>query len=131
MWNFIKGVKNTNLKRDRPEEKRQRDSFAVFYFMILWALLIIEGLNCEIIVLCSLVAISLAIISNFIIFIFEGKKNTLKTVFLGKTFFTPKNPQIAGFCIYIVDFQKFYGGACPQIPLANSYPEGCSPHLQD
>jgi hypothetical protein len=46
MWNFIKGVKNTNLKRDRPEEKRQRDSFAVFYFMILWALLIIEGLNC-------------------------------------------------------------------------------------
>jgi hypothetical protein len=55
MWNFIKGVKNTNLKRDRPEEKRQRDSFAVFYFMILWALLIIEGLNCEIIVLCSLV----------------------------------------------------------------------------
>jgi hypothetical protein len=76
MWNFIKGVKNTNLKRDRPEEKRQRDSFAVFYFMILWALLIIEGLNCEIIVLCSLVAISLAIISNFIIFIFEGKNNT-------------------------------------------------------
>jgi hypothetical protein len=26
MWNFIKGVKNPNLKRDRPEEKRQQDS---------------------------------------------------------------------------------------------------------
>ena len=26
MWNFIKGVKNPNLKRDRPKEKRQRDS---------------------------------------------------------------------------------------------------------
>ena len=26
MWNFIKGVKNPNLKRDRPEEKRQWDS---------------------------------------------------------------------------------------------------------
>jgi hypothetical protein len=33
-----------------------------------------------------LVAISLAILSNFIIFIFEGKIYTLKTVFLGKTF---------------------------------------------
>ena len=74
-------------------------TFAVFCFMVLWVLLIIEGLNCEIIVLCSLVAISLAIISNFIIFIFEGGKNTLKTVFLGKTFSLKKNPQIAGFCI--------------------------------
>jgi hypothetical protein len=26
MWNFIKRVKNLNIKRDRPEEKRQRDS---------------------------------------------------------------------------------------------------------
>jgi hypothetical protein len=26
MWNFIKGVKNPNLKRDGPEEKRQWDS---------------------------------------------------------------------------------------------------------
>jgi hypothetical protein len=26
MWNFIKGVKNPNLKRDSPEEKHQRDS---------------------------------------------------------------------------------------------------------
>jgi hypothetical protein len=26
MWNFIKGVKNPNLKRDIPEEKHQRDS---------------------------------------------------------------------------------------------------------
>jgi hypothetical protein len=26
MWNFIKRVKNPNLKRDRPEEKCQRDS---------------------------------------------------------------------------------------------------------
>ena len=67
--------------------------------MVLWVLLIIEGLNCEIIVRCSLVAISLAIVSNFIIFIFEGrKKNTLKTLSLGKTFSFQKNPQIAGFC---------------------------------
>ena len=131
MWNFIKGVKNTNLKRDRPEEKRQRDSFAVFYFMILWALLIIEGLNCEIIVLCSLVVSHWQSYQISLFSYLKGQKNTFKTVFLGKTFFTPKNPQIAGFCIYIVDFQKFYGGACPQIPLANSYPEGCSPHLQD
>jgi hypothetical protein len=26
MWNFIKGVKNPNLKRDRPKEKCQQDS---------------------------------------------------------------------------------------------------------
>ena len=26
MWNFTKGVKNPNLKRNRPEEKRQQDS---------------------------------------------------------------------------------------------------------
>ena len=26
MWNFTKGVKNPNLNRDRPEEKRQQDS---------------------------------------------------------------------------------------------------------
>jgi hypothetical protein len=26
MWNFIKGVKNPNLKRDHPKVKRQRDS---------------------------------------------------------------------------------------------------------
>jgi hypothetical protein len=74
-------------------------TFAAFCFMVLWVLLIIEGLNCEIIVLCSLVAISLAIISNFIIFIFEReKKHTIKTVFL-RDIFTPKNPQIAGICI--------------------------------
>jgi hypothetical protein len=73
-------------------------TFAVFCFMVLWALLIIEGLNCEIIVLYSLVANSLAIISNFIIFIFEGEKNTQNFLF-GKDNFSPKNPQIAGFCI--------------------------------
>ena len=72
-------------------------TFAVFCFMVLLVLLIIEGLNCEIIALCFLVAISLAILSNFIIFIFEGKKTTLKTVFLGKTFSLKKKPQIVGF----------------------------------
>ena len=72
-------------------------TFAVFCFMVLWALLIIEGLNCEIIVLCSLVAISLAIISNFIIFIFEGKKNTLKTFFLGKTISVQKTLRLQDF----------------------------------
>jgi cell division protein FtsW (lipid II flippase) len=60
-------------------------TFAVFCFMV-WVLLIIEGLNCEIIVLCSLVAISLAAISNFIIFIFEGEKKHPQNVFLRKKF---------------------------------------------
>lgn len=87
-------------------------TFAVFCFMVLWVLLIIEGLNCEIIVLCSLVAISLAIISNFIIFIFEGEKNTLKTVFLGKTFSLQKTLRLQDFASR---FSKFlWGGACPQ-----------------
>jgi hypothetical protein len=71
-------------------------TFAVFCFMVLLVLLIIEGLNCEIIVLCSLVAISLTIISNFIIFIFEGKKKHPQNCLFGKDIFTPKNPQIAG-----------------------------------
>jgi hypothetical protein len=77
--------------------------------MVLWVLLIIEGLNCEIIVLCSLVAISLAIISNYIIFIFEGNKNTLKTVFLGKIFSLQKT-------LRLQDFEHFYRGLCPQTP---------------
>jgi hypothetical protein len=74
-------------------------TFAVFCFMVLWVLLIIEGLNCENIVLCSLIAISLAIISNFIIFIFEGEKKQPQNCLFGKDIFTPKNPQIVGFCI--------------------------------
>jgi hypothetical protein len=68
-------------------------TFAVFCFMVLWVLLTIEGLNCEIIVLCSLVAISLAII----IFIFEGEKNTLKSVFLGKIFSLQKTLRMQDF----------------------------------
>ena len=82
-------------------------TFAVFCFMVLWVLLIIEGLNCEIIVLCSFVAISLAIILNFIIFIFEGDKNTLKTVFLGKTFSLQKTLRLQDFASR---FSKFVWG---------------------
>jgi hypothetical protein len=63
--------------------------------MVLWVLLTIEGLNCEIIVLCSLVAISLAII----IFIFEGEKKHPQICLFGKDIFTSKNSQNAGFCI--------------------------------
>ena len=65
-------------------------TFAVLCFMVLWVLLIIEGLNCEIIVLCSLVAISLAIKSNFIIFIFEGKKTLSKLSFWERHFHSKK-----------------------------------------
>ena len=90
-------------------------TFAVFCFMVLWVLLIIEGLNCEIIVLCSLVAISLAIISNFIIFIFEGKKNTLKTVFLGKTFSLQKPLRLQDFASR---FSKNFYRADPPSQLA-------------
>jgi hypothetical protein len=89
-------------------------TFAVFCFMVLSVLLIIEGLNCEIIVLCSLVAISLAIISNFIIFIFEGKKTTLKTVFLGKTFSLQKTLILQDFASR---FSKYlWGGHVPRTP---------------
>ena len=104
-------------------------TFAIFCFMVLWALLIIEGLNCEIIVLCSLVANSLAIISNFIIFIFEGEKNTLKTFFLGKTISVQKTLRLQDFASR---FSKFLlGGGMPPDPPSQLAPEGCSPQLQD
>jgi hypothetical protein len=87
--------------------------------MVLWVLLIIEGLNCEIIVRCSLVAISLAIVSNFIIFIFEGEKKHPQNCLFGKDIFTPKNLRLQDFASR---FSKFVWGGCPLTPLANSHP---------
>ena len=76
-------------------------TFAVFCFMVLWVLLIIEGLNYEIIVLCSLVAISLTILSNFIIFIFEGKKTPSKLSFWERYFHSkkPSDCRILKICV--------------------------------
>jgi hypothetical protein len=85
-------------------------TFAVFCFMVLWVLLIIERLNCEFIVLCSLVAISLAILSNFIIFIFEGGKNHPQNCLFGKDIFTPKNPSDCRI------LKNFIGGYAPTSP---------------
>jgi cell division protein FtsW (lipid II flippase) len=85
-------------------------TFAVFCFMVLWVLLIIEGLNYEIIVLCSLVAISLTILSNFIIFIFEGKKTPSKLSFWERHFHFKKNLRLQDFASR---FSKYFWGADP------------------
>jgi hypothetical protein len=44
MWNVIKRVKNPNLKRDCPEEKRQRNSL---YDQEKWIRTLLEGHGCN------------------------------------------------------------------------------------
>ena len=90
-------------------------TFAVFCFMVLWVLLIIEGLNCEIIVLCSLVAILLAIIKKQIsLFSYlKGKKTPSKLSFWERHFHSKKSSDCR---ILHLDFQNFYGGGGPDPP---------------
>jgi hypothetical protein len=75
-------------------------TFAVFCFMVLWVLLIIEGINCEIIVL---------------LFSYLKEKKHPQNCLFGKDIFTPKNPSDCR--ILHLDFQNFMGGMPPNPPI--------------
>jgi hypothetical protein len=138
MWNFIKGVKNPNLKWDRPEEKRQRDSLydqekRIRTFLESWKAMaaildrirsIAEScktMTCNYCITFSKVKGSSSATNSFIagcdnfrieayqISLFsylKGKKNILKTVFLGKTFSLQKTLRLQDFASRFSKFSR-------------------------